>query len=390
MATGKKEDLIYKEIEELLNKKSNSNLFSILSLETKELIHSRFIAFLLAKNGQLEESSGGNSHRYGNVFLNLFIKKVLCWDKELTDSKVHIEYSFSEKNYEGRFDIFIEAKVGGDKYGLVIENKINASDQEEQLLRYYNWLENNYGENRDLIYLTLDGRDASQYSTKGEIKPYEDGEGDYHKISYTQIIDWMKDCKKQINQDDDLKLIINNYIDIIENINSSFIIAQKIIKNNAIESIEKFANNENQKIRTAINQVLDAYLYSYYFENSIRNNLLKIINKKTDEIYFEDNICYIYFSDLSGRKYEYDIMFTFSDGKVSYYPICIESRKKSKKWYCGNIIDSKISAWIPWSERNKLSHNSLSLQQFINDCGKDDFKNKINKLKNNIKESLKN
>ena len=74
----------------------------------------------------------------------------------------------------GRVDIFISGKFGNnnDNTRIIIENKIFASDQHKQIERYFNYLhKNDNNDNNDnpkckkyLFYLTLEGKDPSQYS----------------------------------------------------------------------------------------------------------------------------------------------------------------------------------------------------------------------------------
>ena len=69
----------------------------------------------------------------------------------------------------------------------VIENKIDAEDQPSQLLRYHNFIQDNKKEGI-LIYLTKDGHEASEISTKG-------CDIEYKCLSYrTNILKWLEKC----------------------------------------------------------------------------------------------------------------------------------------------------------------------------------------------------
>ena len=134
------------------NEKITNNLFSVLGIETKELIHSRFIAFLLAPGGILHSGNGETSslnirHNFETKFLKIFLEqfyetkrlyktlkeyKLNIEPKDLTKAQVFIEYEDTDV-LEGRIDIFI--KIGS--YWIAIENKIYAGDQEKQLKRYF-------------------------------------------------------------------------------------------------------------------------------------------------------------------------------------------------------------------------------------------------------------
>jgi hypothetical protein len=67
----------------------------------------------------------------------------------------------------GRIDLFIESADPQHRFCIAIENKIDADDQPEQLLRYYNFLVNTLkytDEQIALIYLTKYGGDATEKS----------------------------------------------------------------------------------------------------------------------------------------------------------------------------------------------------------------------------------
>ena len=124
------------------------NLISVMQMEWDEpKTHSRILADLLNPNG---------SHGQGSIFL----EKFLCLSESLQEldlelSKVHV---IVEKNigkidsryqHGGRIDIVIEA---GDK-AIIIENKINAPDQKNQLLRYQRYADQTYRDGYRIIYL---------------------------------------------------------------------------------------------------------------------------------------------------------------------------------------------------------------------------------------------
>ena len=78
----------------------------------------------------------------------------------------------------GRIDIIIEDR----EHAVIIENKIYAGDQPNQLLRYHNYGVKTFGENNfKLVYLTLYGSEPSPYSLGGE-------HFEFIKLSYAQDI----------------------------------------------------------------------------------------------------------------------------------------------------------------------------------------------------------
>lgn len=167
------------------------NVFNILGLSTNETrTHSAFIAEMLNPKG---------SHGCGIGFLNEFVQRYVnksFSNEDLEKADIKVELSIGNKNEDetegGRIDIAIF--IG--KYLIIIENKIYASDQKNQLVRYNNYARalqsNGVIEDFNLLYLTLFGYEASEFSTKNELVP----EQDYFTLSYSKdIIKWLDSCK---------------------------------------------------------------------------------------------------------------------------------------------------------------------------------------------------
>lgn len=161
------------------------NIFNVLDLTSDETrTHSAFIAELLDPNG---------SHGLGDQFLQSFVNTIDClksWHFDTQSAKVHKELSIGGKNEDcsegGRIDIVVES----NGKAIIIENKIYAGDQEKQLVRYYNYGTKNYSNGIRLLYLTLNGDDASEYSHEKLVI-----NEDYYAIAYNhEISDWLQRC----------------------------------------------------------------------------------------------------------------------------------------------------------------------------------------------------
>lgn len=168
--------------EEKRKRGENFNIFNILGLARKEVrLHSAFLAELLNPNGD---------HGLGTKFLKAFIQDVVRFNNFDEDSaKVHVEYYIGpineDKTEGGQIDLLIHDKKG---HYVVIENKIDARDQENQLLRYHNYVKDKK-EKGKLFYLTPYGTEPSDYSLgkTGEVK--------YKCINYNNnILNWLKKC----------------------------------------------------------------------------------------------------------------------------------------------------------------------------------------------------
>jgi len=198
----------YEEIYRISGEKFN--IFNILNLSSDELSHSKIIESLLNPKG---------THGKGNKFLELFLK---CLDKKefskddkltgnfintndfsidgvSTETEKFIGYIPDDYSYGGKIDITI--KNNKDKY-IFIENKINAGDQPNQLIRY-----KNYKPDSILIYLTIYGVNPTEVSIG------KDENIEYVKISYEKdILKWLELCKKESVDNPLLREILTQYI----------------------------------------------------------------------------------------------------------------------------------------------------------------------------------
>lgn len=157
------------------------NIFQILNVAEDELKHSLFIAELLNPKGR---------HGQGSLFLNLFAEKVGIdnFDCETAEIKTEKSIGLASDIEGGRIDIFLKDRFG---ITIVIENKIYAGDQPQQIIRYYKFAPHN------VLYLTLNGDSPSEKSIKHETVHLKEGV-DYKIISYqSHIIEWLELCRKE-------------------------------------------------------------------------------------------------------------------------------------------------------------------------------------------------
>ena len=147
-------------------------MFGACGVNHYENTHSAILAEMLNPQG---------NHGQGSLFLSLFLKE-LRLESLIDVSHAEVITEFSTDN--GRIDILIKDTKG---HAIIIENKIYATDQIEQLKRYNDYALNVYGQGKyKVLYLTLSGVDASQDSA---------GNVDYTRVSYDHnIIFWLNDC----------------------------------------------------------------------------------------------------------------------------------------------------------------------------------------------------
>ena len=158
----------------------NFNVFKILSLSTNEVrTHSAFIAELLNPRG---------SHGQGTLYLDRFLSQFGIAGHEFDSkrSKAEVEFPIggidTKNSTGGRIDILL---TDANTNRIMIENKIYAGDQHEQLLRYHR-----YDPKAALFYLTLSGNEPSEYSTGKQDFPFR-------PISYKDdLLEWLTECHK--------------------------------------------------------------------------------------------------------------------------------------------------------------------------------------------------
>ena len=154
------------------------NVFSLCGVDHYETVHSRILAEFLSPKG---------SHGQKGAFLKEFCR-MFNIPQFKDDALVTTEVSVLVKDVEGRrFDILIE-----DSDSIcIIENKIFAGEQPEQLKSYVEWLKSIDKKHKTLIFLTPNGRygvsiaDESSYMRVAYLK---DGE--------TDICGWLERCRR--------------------------------------------------------------------------------------------------------------------------------------------------------------------------------------------------
>lgn len=183
------------------------NVFNVIDLRVDEVrLHSAMLAELLNPNG---------SHGLGVQFLNAFLEVagvergfIDCSRCSANCTERYIGVKTETEG--GRIDIIIE----DGNHAIIIENKIYASDQENQLLRYYNYGRKKFSNGFKLLYLTLDGCEPNECSLGGKSV-------DYQIISYeNEIIEWLEECSNIASDKYNAKIVINQYCHLIKELTS--------------------------------------------------------------------------------------------------------------------------------------------------------------------------
>lgn len=339
------------------------NLFQVLGIETKETSHSAFLAELLNPRG---------SHGQQDRFLRLFIQQLPClreiqWNTQNAYAK--IEEVIPDNNNYGRMDIVIHC---GDD-AIIIENKIYAGDQEEQLYRYHEYGKSNIKGRTILIYLTLDGGEASKSSTNEQLV----ANVDYFPISYGQEIDaWLTQCEKAVRNLTNLHATITQYHQIINKITNTNMtqdthILELMLENNkAVLEISNNLWNWEQKIKEKASSKFKGVL-----DNIAEQRGLKLIYNENDASFeFVENdaslIAYAFTWDgTTASKWSYGVRPTSGDEYKKHHKLDCFNQAPSNYWPFGwQWFDGELLYQTPYW-RNQYYVDLLDenhLQTFAN------------------------
>lgn len=351
----------YKKINELTGE--NFNVFRILKLQSSEVrMHSAFIAEMLNPKG---------SHGQKDAFLKLFIKS-FCFkgndiDTEncIVEIEKHAGFLNDDKTEGGRLDIFISDKRHNH---IIIENKIYAGDQGNQLLRYHT-----YSPKADLIYLTLSGKEPSD-----ESKQHLDSENHFKCCSYTtHVTEWLENCRKEVAVLPIIRESITQYINLIKHLTNQTI-----------------NDNMKEELSTIILSNLES---SFMIADNLNNSLLVLLNKLKRELNeiaeefsvglsfnidkeFEKNYTGFWFWDKNWS--DINIGFQFHDyDKILVYgmhtkrhpvksPISLDLRNKlsglvkepakpNSWWPISNVLEDPYSNWEKYEAWKAIEDGSM-------------------------------
>jgi hypothetical protein len=249
------------------------NIFDVLGLTSNEVrTHSAFIAELLNPNG---------SHGLGALPLSLFVDLL---DKRGIPVKFDAKNAFvvcekyigpinNNSEEGGILDILIESKSeSGEKSAILVENKIYADDQNQQLIRYNNFGKANYHNKFVLLYLTLDNRTpklSSIISDKTQVNRDED----YWPISYqNEIRRWIESCLSVSYGKPLIRETLHQYLSLILNLsnnmeNSNIEVVREMIDNAPV--VTKLLTVQNEYKQTVINTTLKESFERFAKENNL-------------------------------------------------------------------------------------------------------------------------
>lgn len=214
----------------------NFNIFSVIRMETDErYTHSAIIGELLNPKG---------SHGQGSVFLKLFFKEIAVLNEienfDYDNTQVILEEFIGRKNDNSNFSGFIDIVLKEKNNIIVIENKIYAGDQDEQLKRY-----KNYYPNCTLLYLNLFGSAPNKESTIDL-----EFEKDFQIITYFHNIkNWLDKCHKVSVDQPILRESIKQYLNIVKKLTN------QTINDTMSEEINSLMTNKTKESFEIVNNI---------------------------------------------------------------------------------------------------------------------------------------
>lgn len=292
------------------------NIFTILLKPTDEVnLHSQFLFTLLNPEG---------SHNKGNDFLEVFIQ--ICGIEGFRIDSVKI--SKEHKN----IDLLIK---NNKSQAIIIENKIYALDQNEQLERYYSILKKEGFKDIRILYLTLDGREPSDQSL-GSLREKADKDEILTNISYKyHVKKWIEECIKIAALHSSLRETINQYQKLIDELTGITMDKQEYS-----EIIDLLSQNDNvlqaHRITSIWNHVKEHTEKDFWcdLEKLIEQEYKILDVRKFSSKLIEDAV-----HTSRNRELWYGLMFVIQEKNNYKYCLHIE-RSESDLYYGLALLDS--------------------------------------------------
>ena len=352
--------IINKKNEEILDATGGRfNMFKICGVNHIEPTHSAIIAEFLNPNG-----THGLKSKLLECFIEMLGDKFNIKDFKPSRASVETEHYTGD----GRIDVLIE---DNQNKAIIIENKINAGDQPEQLKRYSRYAQK-YINDCQILYLTLDGKEVSVQSGEGV---------NYLPISYEKdIINWLERCVSIATRYPIVRETIIQYINHLKQLTN-----QDMSTKNEEEIKEVLSKIENLRAAKAICQN-----YLATFETLAK----KYFNPKMEEFAKEKGLEYYYetsdepfikfYLTKSDWKGKFKILFTNEENKCEYglfynfpdeYSVSDEISEKLHENLRKKTGESfkKARLWPFYSQFSELNLDAwesdiINSDKFFNDC----------------------
>ena len=330
---------------------SRFNLLSIIEKDRDEAhIHSKIIYNLLSQNWGKKDKE---------TFLTLFLKEIGIEDENIYDKNWEVtrEKAFDLDTIKGRLDFEIKSK----DCIYIIEMKIDAGDQPEQLIRYQKFAKEQHKKYK-IFYLTLDGHNASKKSIGEEENLEENEKVEYINISFQgEILNWLENCLKLVEGKENKSACINQYIASINKILGEKEIK---IKDNILKSTEdiKTAITIYEKLNDKLQKVLKNFFEE--LNKKLKNKLKDITSKPIyNESYIKDYYNYTLDKILQDYPGLYIVLDENKSNNSNYYKFVLKLELAPELIGCLGFIksDEDVKETIPFVYFSQVKKNSSGL-----------------------------
>lgn len=193
------------------------NVFKVLRIEYLEArVHTPFLSDLLNPRGL---------HSQGRIFLDSFLKLISPEKSNLLEYELgNIEIKTEHKTSQGIIDILIfhRNSIQQKRFLIIIENKIFACDQENQIERYYKYALNDLKIPKEqilLVYLKPNRDSPTEFSINKDLQIDLVENGLLKLLGYNPDVSTMLlECNENIKSQK-LKQTIIQYVDILKEFN---------------------------------------------------------------------------------------------------------------------------------------------------------------------------
>ena len=246
------------------------NLFDVLKITNAEIRHSNILGWFFDPN---------ENHGMGDRFIKTFATKVAgrCNPERYDAFKMLLQDFFSYQVYResNHMDIVLASKT--EKTAYIIENKVWSGESSHQLKDYLDKSKTEYKDCDQIFYifLTPDGRDASDPEN-------------WISFSYEEIIECLENSVAGINLRDEIRLIVDNYIDTV----------RKNIMKEKDEKLVSICNEIYNKHRTALRLIFENVSIDSSVESEILCNTLKELEEEGKILYKENNSWHFFTKEM--------------------------------------------------------------------------------------------
>jgi len=183
-------------LDELLPWTGKFNIFDVLKISRTEIRHSNTLSWLLDPT---------ENHGLGDAYIKSIFQSLVKNDTKRRYDVFNVLlmdfYSFTVYREWKNIDILLVSTE--EKFVMAIENKAGSHEHSNQLNRYRETVEKDYPDyNKLFVYLTPDGEEPSDVDN-------------WDILSYTDAIDALEAVYKQAELQEDISLMIRNYIEVV-------------------------------------------------------------------------------------------------------------------------------------------------------------------------------